>query len=121
MIGVINSIGKRRDAKASPALAKLINDSDAEVAQAAVAALGSIGGRSSARELKDALGTTTGRTRMIVADAILICAERMIEDGQRDEALALYADLTAPDIPIPARLAAMSGIIREERSLSRPR
>ena len=59
--------------------------------------------------------------RTTVADSALICAERMLADGKRDEALALYTDLSAPDIPKPARLAAMSGIIREERSLSRPR
>ena len=36
-------------------------------------------------------------------------------------ALALYAALSAADIPKPVRLAAMHGVIREETSLSRPR
>ena len=55
LIGVINSIGKRRDAKASPALARMIYGSDADVARAAAAALGSIGGESSVKELQAAL------------------------------------------------------------------
>jgi len=38
-VGVINSIGHRRDAKALDALAKLLHDADSEVAQAAAAAL----------------------------------------------------------------------------------
>jgi hypothetical protein len=58
---------------------------------------------------------------MAVADAGLLCAERLLAEGKRGQALALYASLSAADIPKPARLAAMSGIIREETSISRPR
>lgn len=42
LVGVINSIGVRRDAKAIPALGPLLHDSDAEVAAAATAALARI-------------------------------------------------------------------------------
>ena len=121
LIGVINSIGKRRDAKAGPVLAKMIYDADAGVARAAAAALGHIGGLSSMKELQAALVKTKGMTRMAVADASLVCAERLLVEGNRDQALALYASMSAPDVPKPARLAAMHGIIREETSTSRPR
>lgn len=121
LIGVINSIGKRRDAEASPALAKMIYGADADVARAAAAALGHIGGVSSMKELQTALVKTKGMTRMAVADASLLCAERLLAEGRRDQALALYASLSSADVPKPARLAAMSGIIREETSISRPR
>lgn len=43
LVGVIGSIGVRRDAKAIDALAKLLKDPDADVAQAAARALGKIG------------------------------------------------------------------------------
>jgi HEAT repeat protein len=121
LIGVINSIGKRRDAKASPALARMIYGSNADVARAAAAALGSIGGESSVKELQAALAKTKGMTRMAVADASLVCAERLLAEGKRDRALALYTSLSAPEVPKPVRLAAMQGIIREETSTSRPR
>ncbi len=121
LIGVINSIGKRRDAKASPALARMMYGADANVARAAAAALGSIGGAASAKELQGALAKTNGMTRMAVADASLVCAERLLAEGKRDQALALYAYVSAPGMPKPARLAAMHGIIREETSTSRPR
>ncbi len=114
LIGVINSIGKRRDVKAGPALAKLIYSEDSDLARASAAALGSIGGPAALKELQAALGKTKGATRMAVADASLICAERLLADGKRDQAMALYTVLSAPDIPKPARLAAMQGIIREE-------
>ena len=58
---------------------------------------------------------------MDFADASLVCAERLLEEGKRDQALALYATLSGSGMPKPARLAAMSGIIREETSTSRPR
>jgi HEAT repeat protein len=121
LIGVINSIGKRKDGKSGPALAKLVYDPDPEVARAAAAALGKIGGVSAMKELQTALGKTSGMVRMAVADAALVCAERLIEEGQRDEALGLYTALTATDVPKPVRLAAMHGIIREETSTTRPR
>jgi len=121
LIGVINSIGKRRDAKAGPALAKMTYGADADVARAAIAALGSIGDAASVKELQAALAKTKGMTRMAVADACLVCADRLLADGKRDQALALYTSLSAPDIPKPARLGAMSGIVREETSLGRPR
>ncbi len=121
LIGVINSIGKRRDPKAGPALARMLYGADADVARAAAVAIGSIGEASSVKELQTALAKTDGVTRMAVADAALVCAERLLAAGNRDQALALYATLTAPGIPKPARLAAMNGIIREETSISRPR
>lgn len=121
LVGIVNSIGKRRDTKATPALVKMMFGTDADVARASAAALGNIGGVSSAKELKSALGKTNGLTRAAVADAALICAERLLADGKRAEALDLYAALSAPDIPKPMRLAAMNGIIREETSIGRPR
>ena len=119
--GVINSISKRRDAQASPALVKLLYGSDADAARAAAAALGSIGNEASVKELKAAMPKTKGLVRMAVADAALICAERLLADGKRDQSLALYASLSGPDVPKAARLAAMQGIIREETSPTRPR
>jgi HEAT repeat protein len=120
LIGTINSIGKRRDAKASPALLKLLHGQDEAAAQAAAAALGKIGG-SSAKELQGALAKTKGMTKKAVADACLVCAERLLAEGKRDQALALYTALSAPDIPQAQRHAAMTGIIREETSIDRPR
>jgi hypothetical protein len=99
----------------------MIYDAHGDVARAAAAALGSIGGVSSMQELQTALVKTKGMTRMAVADACLVCAERLLAEGKRDQALELYASLSAPDMPKPARLAAMHGIIREETSTSRPR
>jgi HEAT repeat protein len=120
-IGVINSIAKRRDAKAEPLLAKMMFSPEPEVAKAAISAVGHIGGVAAMKDLQAALPKVTGAARMAVADAALVCAERLLASGQRDQALALYAFLSAPEVPKAARLAAMHGIIREETSTARPR
>ena len=39
LVGVVNSIGRRKDARAIPALSRLVRDADTEVARAAEAAL----------------------------------------------------------------------------------
>ena len=57
----------------------------------------------------------------VFADASLVYAERLLAEGKRAQALALYTSLSGPDMPKTARLAAMHGIIREETSTSRPR
>lgn len=121
LIGAINSIGKRRDAKAVPALTKLMYDADVEVARAAASALGSIGGVTAMKELQAAYAKTRGTMRVAVADGALVCAERLIAEGKREQGMALYASLTGPDVPKPQRFAAMQGIIREETSITRPR
>jgi HEAT repeat protein len=121
LIGVINSIGKRADAKAGPELARILYGSDADVASAAAAALGSIGGASSIRELQAALPKTTGMTRMAVADASLVCAERLLAEGKRDQALAIFTSLSDAGVPEQVRSAAMQAMIREEKAPSPPR
>lgn len=121
LIGVINSINKRRDAKAAPMMAKMLASQDVDIARAAAAALGSIGNEAAMKELQTALAKTSGILRMAVADACLNCAERLAADGKRDTAMLLYSALSATGVPKPVRLAAMSAIVREETSVSRPR
>jgi HEAT repeat protein len=121
LLGVIASIGKRRDAQALPALVKLMQRPEAPLAQAAAAAIGSIGTQEAARALQAALPKASGMMRIILADAALVCAERFLSDGKREQALALYTFLSGPQMPQAARHGAMSAIVREETSTRRPR
>ena len=105
-IGVINSIGVRKDAKALDALKKLIDDSDPEVAQAAAASVGMIGGLQASRVLQSALGQTKVLVFSVVARAALLCAEGLMATN-RARGLELYQELTATTMPKPVRLAAL--------------
>lgn len=121
LVGVINSIGARRDPEAAGALAKLLRDPDLEVAQAAAAALGRIGGPVAAKALQDALGTAKEPVRTAAAAAGLVCAEGLLAAGERDRALAFYDLLMQPGVARPVRLAAMHATIAAETSIGRPR
>ena len=105
LAGVINSIGQRRDPKAVGALATLMDDPHAEVAAAAAAALGRIGTPESAKELEKALDYTKK-----VAGACLDCADRLLSQGGKEPAIALYeALLRRGDLPEALRTGAKRG------------
>lgn len=106
LVGVINSIGVRKDAQSLDPLAKLLDEGDAEVAQAAAAALGRISGPQAAKKLRKALGRAQAPLRPALAHAALICAEGLLAQGQRKPALALYSALRRPGLPQPVRTAA---------------
>jgi HEAT repeat protein len=105
-IGVITSIGVRRDAKALDMLAKLIDNSDVQVAGAAAAAIGMIGGMQAAKTLQAALAWTAPPVLAVAARAALLCAEGLMASN-RTRALELYTHLSADTMPKPVRLAAV--------------
>lgn len=119
LVGVINSIGHRRDAGAVDGLAEHLNGSDAEAAKASAAALGKIGG-SGVKVLQDALGGTRGEVQIAVADALLVAADDLIAQGQHDQGMSLLNQLSRPETPNEPRMAAMHMIIEAEHTLSMP-
>jgi hypothetical protein len=105
-IGVITSIGVRKDAKALDMLTRLIDEGDAGVAGAAAAAVGMIGGMQASRTLEAALGRTKPPVFPVVARAALLCAEGLMASN-RARSLDLYTELSAETMPKPVRLAAI--------------
>ena len=72
-IGVISSLGVRRDAGSVAAFAKLLTNSDPAVARAAAIALGDIRSSQSAKALAEAKSVST-EVQPTVTDASLCCA-----------------------------------------------
>ncbi len=105
-IGVINSIGVRKDAKALDALTRLIDDNDAEIACAAAASVGMIGGMQSSHVLQSALARTKPPVFPVAARACLLCAENLMATN-RPRSFELYTQLSAENMPKPVRLAAL--------------
>ena len=103
LIGVINSVGSRRDAGAIAVLAKLLSSGEAGVADAAATSLGRIGTAASARTLRAALAKPTPA----LYDAILRCAQTL----PRKDAAALLDTIRKPPAPPPIRMAALGGAI----------
>ncbi|MCU0871112.1 MAG: HEAT repeat domain-containing protein [Pirellulaceae bacterium] len=110
-VGVINSLGVRRDADSTPLLAALLDNPDQQIAAAAIAALGAIGSADAAKALSDVQKKATGQLQGGVADARLCCAERLLAAGQKLEAMAIYKALNSEDQPKHVRLAAVRGLL----------
>lgn len=89
LVGVINSLGVRRDAAAVPLLVTRLGDGDPNVAAAAAAALGTIGSTEAATALAAALVAGTP-DRDTVAEACVVCGERRIEAGDTAAAVKLF-------------------------------
>ena len=90
LIGVINSIGVRRNAEAVDALAKALKHDDGEVTSAAAAALGKIGDAKATATLEAALKDAPDGVRSAVAEGCVLCAELMMESGKPEAAAKLY-------------------------------
>jgi hypothetical protein len=104
-VGIINSVGVRRDARSVPILAKAVNE-EPQVAAAAAKALGEIGTIESARALDAFRAKGANDLRLAVADAMLICAERLVASGERSQAVKLLEALTDDSQPAHVRHAA---------------
>jgi len=109
--GIIGSLGVRRDTKSIKAISKLLGDSDIQVAQAAAQSLGLIGTSAAAKELSKFAKKAPANMKMPVADACLICAEQLLADGEKSEAVALYKELKGDDQPAHVKVAAMKGML----------
>ncbi|QDT24559.1 family 16 glycoside hydrolase [Gimesia chilikensis] len=105
LVGVINSLAKRRDKGATAELAKLLANDNPKVAIAAAHALGAIGTSDAAATLKQSLGTDRGAVKQEVAFALLMCA-RSLADSNKGEAVELTEVVLQADLPENVNLAA---------------
>ncbi len=110
-VGIINSLGQRRDKRAVRSLSRLVGDSDQTVAAAAAAALGQIADSKATEALSSAKDKTSGKLLMLVLDSYLRCADQLVAEGKRTEALAIYTELQKSDMPKPIRTAALRGML----------
>ena len=111
LIGVINSIGVRRDAAAVDSLKIRLLDKDSDVASAAAVALGRIGNSNSALFLTELLGTAPANVRSAVAEGLVVCAARFHSEGKNADAIKIYDNVRTADVPKQRVLEATRGAI----------
>jgi HEAT repeat protein len=109
LVGIIGSLGVRRDARSVESLARLVGDGDANVAQTAARSLAKIASAGAAGALKEKLGGAPAALRGAIADAALTCAEKLMAAGQKDLAMSLYEAVGKADLPGYVRQAARQG------------
>ena len=84
-VGIISSLGTRRETAAIAPLQALLADGDPTVARAAAHALGTIGTLDAARPLVLAIPGTTAKAA--IADASMACAENLLTAGNKAAAI----------------------------------
>jgi len=110
LVGVIGSVGVRRDALAVGQLIPLLQSPDADTAQAAARALGSIATPEAVTALQRALPTVPAGNQPAFCEGLLRSAEAMTAAGRLKEAQSIYDSLRV--VPIVAvQAAALRGAI----------
>lgn len=110
-VGVVGSLGVRRDTASIPVLAAMLSDADASVACAAATALADIGTAEAGQVLGKALPTASSAAQSAVADATLSCAERLLAQSNLAGARDAYQALLSANPPKTIRLAAIRGLL----------
>ena len=110
-VGVIGSLGVRRDAASVVALAGSLGDNDTAVASAAAHALGTIGNQEAGKALSAWVKKVPEGMKPAIADACLVCSEGLLADGKKAEAILVYESLNSEDQPKHVRLAATRGLL----------
>lgn len=116
LVGVINSISVRRDAKAVDVLVPRLKDGDAQVASAAGVALGSIGNAAAAKALEQSLPSAPEAVRSAIAEGLILCAEKALANGDQAEAIRIYELVRQADVPKQRVLEATRGVIVARQS-----
>lgn len=108
LMGVIHSLGVRKDTEAVRPLSRFLADPDPDVAAAAARALGSIGAPS-APVLEKALTQGATANKSAIMEGLFRCAESM----SASEAARIYDKIRdLPDLPQQVRVAALRGLVR---------
>jgi HEAT repeat protein len=114
LVGVIGSVGVRRDVKAVDALAALLKDADPQVVRASAKALGRIGTNESVKALEAGLAEATPAQWPGYYEGLFRGADALAARGRTADALAIYARLSQPEAPPQVR----DGAARKARLLS---
>ncbi len=111
-LGVIGTIGRRRDAIAVAPLAKLLARADAGVADSAAVALGWIGTTDATAVLTEAFGAEKDPKRKeSLASALLLVGQRLAKAGNTQAAIGVFDLLRDAGLPKPYRIGATQNAI----------
>ncbi len=134
LVGVINSLGERKDAASASALIRLVGGAsapregtrdrdvpptvDEAVAEAAVAALGKIGGSDAAKAIAAVWAKSSGKdagqgrpAHNAATDAWLLAADGLVAAGKKAEAAAIYKEVYDAEKKEHLRVAAFRGLL----------
>jgi HEAT repeat protein len=110
LVGVLDSIGGRRDPEAVAIVAPRLGDSDPAVGAAAAWALGRIGTAEAAKPLGAARAKADPKAKRAMDDAYLMAADALAADGKKDAAATIYREMMGAKESRHTRVAALRGL-----------
>jgi HEAT repeat protein len=111
LVGVINSLGVRRDAQAVELLTAKLKQGSADVASAAALALGHIGNEQSLAALRESLPTAAPNVQSAVAEGCIYAAEHQFKSGNTALATQVYDEIRNGKYPAQRVVEATRGAI----------
>ena len=114
-IGLISSLGKRRSKDAVAPLGRIAAASDKPAAQAAGQSLGGIGTPQAGTALRGLGASFASDLQPYRLDAMVVCADNLLADGNAAQAMILYEELYKTDYPSLIRVAALTGMSQAGR------
>jgi len=109
-VQVINTLGDRRDSESVSLLAAEAHEPARAAAEAAIAALGKIGGEAAAKALASLNHLTDPGLQLALSEASLRIAERWLAAGDKPRAAKAFEALLAPSEPIQVRRSALAAL-----------
>ncbi len=109
--GILDSLAIRREAESVAAIAPYTRDADPLVAEAAIAALGKIGGAQAVAALRAAQAGMAAAHQATLANSLLTCAEQQRLAGDSAAAYVLFSDIYAGSKDDAVRAGAYRGKI----------
>ena len=111
IIGIISALRNRRVQSATSVLRPLVAHPDSALATVAVSALGNIGTLAALEALESSKQSIKPQVRSHLQDALLVCADHLCKEANKDRGLAVYKELNVDGESIPIRSAALRGTI----------
>ena len=110
-VGLLNTLGERGDPNSVQAVAGALDDTDAAVAAAAIAALGKIGGEAALEALAQSRFPDNAVLQEATARSKLMCADQFLAQGAKDKAGDAYAAVFDAESAREIRGAAFRGLV----------
>jgi len=113
-IGIIGSLGHRKDTRSVPALVGLVSLSNAELTGAVLAALANIADQPSLDALAAVRTKASGQVRDLAAEAYVACADQFQVRGDKATAVSVYRQMIGPGEPPMTRIRALASLTAAE-------
>ncbi len=110
---ILQSIGKRKDAKAVKMLEDYANHSNKNISLSAFYALGEIGDSQAAKVLGKLFIHHTPPMKWEIADYYLIAADHLYETGDEGRCFPIYQEVYDAGPPVGTKIAALQGMLKD--------